>query len=137
MKLVEHHDAVLQWRDLVTVRPDLPIELDLERARLGDYDRQEVLRLFREYEFRSLVERLPGMTGEDARAPGELLREADRLAPVPAAQRGRQAVRGRARRHRRRGTPGMQLSLDFGAASSSRQRPRGPARAAASRPRPQ
>ena len=84
-KLAEHHDAVLQWRDLVTVRQDLPIELDLDSAQLGNYDRDEVLRLFREYEFRSLVERLPGITGEDARAPGDLLREADRLAPVPAA----------------------------------------------------
>ncbi len=69
-KLAEHRDNVFQWRDLVTVRQDLPIELDLDSAKLGDYDRDEVLRLFREYEFRSLVERLPGMTGEGARAPG-------------------------------------------------------------------
>ena len=87
-KLAEHRDNVYQWRDLVTVRPDLPIELDLDEAKLGDYDRDEVLRLFREYEFRSLVERLPGMTGEGARAPGDLLREADRLAPIPAAVGG-------------------------------------------------
>src|SRR5688572_10949368 len=84
-KLTEHRDAVFQWRELVTVRPDLPIELDLERAKLGDYDRDEVMRLFREYEFRSLVERLPGMTGEGTRVPGDLLREADRVAPIPAA----------------------------------------------------
>ena len=118
-KLADHHDAVLQWRDLVTVRPDLPVELDLERARLGDYDRQEVLRLFREFEFRSLVERLPGMTGEDVRAPGEMLREADRLAPVPAA-----IVAGRPSAAQRAaagggGSSGMQLSLDFGATTSS------------------
>jgi DNA polymerase I len=118
VKLAEHHDAVLQWRDLVTVRQDLPIELDLESARLGDYDRQEVLRLFREYEFRSLVERLPGMTGEETRAPGDLLREADRLAPVPAAiVAGRPSAAARAAAGTEE-TPGMQLSLDFGATSA-------------------
>ena len=115
VKLIEHREDVFRWRDLVTVRPDLPVELDIERARLGDYDRQEVMRLFREYEFRSLVERLPGMTGEDARAPGELLREADRLSPIPAA-----VVAGRPSAAERAasgggGSTGMQLSLDFGA----------------------
>ena len=29
-KLAEHRDDVFQWRELVTVRPDLPIELDLD-----------------------------------------------------------------------------------------------------------
>ncbi len=112
VKLTEHRDAVMQWRELVTVRSDLPIELDLEAARLGDYDRAEVLRLFREYEFRSLVERLPGMTGEEALAPGELLREADRHAPVPAV-----VVAGRPSAAQRSAASGggMQLSLEFGA----------------------
>ena len=52
---------------------------------LGDYDRAEVIRLFREYEFRSLVERLPGVDGEAALAPGDLLRQADGTSPIPAA----------------------------------------------------
>ena len=117
-KLTEHRDNVFQWRQLVTVRADLPVELELEPARLGDYDRGEVLRLFREYEFRSLVERLPGMTGEAIREPGELLREADRRAPVPAVQ-----VAGRPSAAQRAavatgGRGGMQLSLDFEAATA-------------------
>ena len=58
----------------------------MDAARLGQYDRAEVIRLFREYEFRTLVERLPAMDGEEPRAPGDMLREADRLGPVPAAQ---------------------------------------------------
>ena len=110
-KLVDNRADVYRWRDLVTVREDIPVELDLETARLGDYDRAEVLRLFREYEFRSLVERLPGMTGEEARAPGDLLRDADRSAPVPAVQ-----VAGRPSAAQRAGAGGgMQLSLDFAA----------------------
>ncbi len=115
-KLIDNHDDVKLWRELVTIDRDAPIELDLESARLGDYDRNEVIRLFREYEFRSLVERLPGVEGEDAPAPGELLKEADKGGPIPAAQ-----VAGRAPK----GTPskgtgsGLQLTLDFGAVAGA------------------
>ncbi len=114
--LRDRHDDVLLWRELVTIDRATPMELDLTTARLGDYDRSEVLRLFREYEFRTLVERLPSVEGEARREPGDLLREADRSAPVPAA-----LVPGREPSARNRppsllgeGT-GLQLSLDFGA----------------------
>ncbi|MEP7360854.1 MAG: 5'-3' exonuclease H3TH domain-containing protein, partial [Chloroflexota bacterium] len=113
-KLADNRVDVYRWRDLVTVRPDIPVELDLERARLGAYDRHEVLRLFREYEFRSLVERLPGITGEDARAPGDLLRDADRSAPVPAVQvAGRPSAAQRAASADASGAQGMQLTFEL------------------------
>ncbi len=119
-KLRDARDDVLLWRDLVTIERDVPIKLDLSDGRLADYDRQEVLRLFREYEFRTLVERLPSVTGEDGREPGDLLRQADRSAPIPAA-----LVPGRELSTRNRPPSligegsGLQLSLDFGAVSSS------------------
>ncbi len=117
-KLVDHHDDVLLWRELVTIDRGAPIEMDLDRARLGDYDRSEVIRLFREYEFRTLVERLPGVEGEDAPAPGDLLREADRHGPVAAAQ-----VAGRGSRLAPSGPKapgsGLQLTLDFAAVAGS------------------
>mgnify|MGYP001815281274 CR=1 FL=1 len=112
-KLIDNRDDVMLWRDLVTIDRDAPIELDLESARLGDYDRAEVIRLFREYEFRSLVERLPGVEGEDAPAPGDLLKEADKGGPVPAAQ-----VAGRAPKSKGSGS-GLQLTLDFGAVAGA------------------
>ncbi|HEY7024972.1 MAG TPA: DNA polymerase I [Candidatus Limnocylindrales bacterium] len=119
VKLEENRDDVFRWRDLVTVRGDVPVELDLEPARLGDYDRDEVLRLFREFEFRSLVERLPGMTGEEARAPGELLRHADMSAPIPAVQvAGRPSAAERAAAGGS-GGGGMQLSLELGAPATT------------------
>ena len=115
VKLEENRDDVFRWRTLVTVRADVPVELDLETARLGSYDRNEVLRLFREYEFRSLVERLPGMAGEEARAPGDLLRTADLSAPIPAVQvAGRPSAAERAAAGGA-GSGGMQLSLDLAA----------------------
>ncbi|HUP83677.1 MAG TPA: DNA polymerase I [Candidatus Limnocylindria bacterium] len=116
IKLVDNREDVYRWRHLVTVRTDIPVELDLDTARLGQYDRDEVLRLFREYEFRSLVERLPGITGEETRAPGDLLRDADRSAPVPAVQvAGRPSAAQRAATAQAAGGQGMQLSLDFAA----------------------
>ncbi|MEJ7751615.1 MAG: 5'-3' exonuclease H3TH domain-containing protein, partial [Candidatus Limnocylindrales bacterium] len=124
-RLAELRDQVFLSRELVTIERDVPIELDLSIAGLGDYDRAEVLRLFREYEFRSLVERLPGMQGEDMRAPGDLLREADRSAPIPAALvPGRAAGSGGAGRGRGESLlgegSGLQLSLDFASLAAGR-----------------
>ncbi len=117
-KLKEHRDDVMLWRELVTIDRLAPISLDLGSARLGEYDRAEVIRLFREYEFRSLVERLPGVQGEVEPAPGDLLREADRHGPVPAAVvPGRVLKRGSASAEGE--GSGLQLTLDFGAVSGS------------------
>ncbi|MFI5261725.1 MAG: 5'-3' exonuclease H3TH domain-containing protein, partial [Candidatus Limnocylindrales bacterium] len=85
LKLLEHREQVLASRSLVTIQRDLPVTLDLAASAPGDYDRAEVMRLFREYEFRSLVERLPPLRGEAPLAPGDRLREADAAGAVPAA----------------------------------------------------
>jgi len=82
-KLVEARDQVFQSRELARVVRDLPIDLDLEAARLSDYDRAEVVRLFREFEFRTLIDRLPALTGESALDAAEALRAA--AGTVPAA----------------------------------------------------
>ena len=107
--LAEKRDDVFLWRRLVEIDRHAPITLDLANASLADYDREEVLRLFRQYEFRTLVERIPQLAGEDERAPGELLRQADRAGPVPAA-----LVPGRVLKSARpEQAAGLQLSLDF------------------------
>ena len=107
----------MSHRYLLVERADLTDGARLVAAAarwLGDYDREEVIRLFREYEFRSLVERLPDLEGEDAPAPGDLLKAADRSGPVPAAQ-----VAGRKKTPPAGGGSGLQLSLDFGAVAGS------------------
>ena len=117
-KLKAGHDDVMLWRELVTIDRLAPIELDVSGSRLGDYDRSEVIRLFREYEFRSLVERLPGVDGEDVPAAGDLLKEADRHGPVPAA-----VVPGRRLKRDSMAVPpegsSLQLALDFGAVAGA------------------
>jgi DNA polymerase-1 len=125
-KLLEFREQVLSSRELVTIQRDLPVALDLGDAGLGDYDRAEVMRLFRDYEFRSLVERLPGVAGETPLAPGELLRQEDEVGAVAAAiVPGRQLVGRTAARGVGAGGAGsrsllgegsgLQLTLDFDA----------------------
>jgi DNA polymerase-1 len=116
-KLVEHRDQVFQGRDLSRIVRDLPLALDLDAARLGDYDRDTVLRLFREYEFRTLIERLPAMTGESVTDKAAALRSVVTSGDIPAAKVGTDRPAGwgsgRPIRAGSMGGDGLQLSLDF------------------------
>ena len=55
-------------RDLAAIRTDLPVALDLKQAKPDAFDPAKVEALFRELEFRSLVDKLRKLTG--AVAPG-------------------------------------------------------------------
>ncbi len=133
-KLRDHRDQVFMGRDLSTIVRDLPIQIDLEAARLGDYDRDTVVRLFREYEFRTLIERLPPMAGETAEQRTERLRSVAQSGYVPAARvAGRPEGWGPGRGGDRPASTELQLRLDFdavvtpsadGAAPSSSAQPR-------------
>jgi DNA polymerase-1 len=83
-KLVDAREQVFASRELSRIVRDLPITLDLEAARLSDYDRAEVVRLFREFEFRTLIDRLPPLTGESAVDAAQALRSV--AGSVPAAR---------------------------------------------------
>ncbi len=62
-------EAVLS-HELATIIRDVPdVMLDMDAARLKDYDRQAVVDLFHELEFRSLIPRLPASDGDDAEVP--------------------------------------------------------------------
>ena len=137
--LIEARERVLESRSLMTIMRDLPVELDLGAARLGEYDREGVIRLFREYEFRTLIERLPALAGEKADETVAALRSADAGDPIRAAQvAGRPtgwgpAPAGAASRSPGGGSlvgegSGLQLSLDFGAMDGARAPGAGPVR---------
>src|SRR3990172_7515979 len=85
-KLIEHRPQVDQGQALSRIVRDVPVALDLEAARLRDYDRDTVIRLFREYEFRTLIERLPPVQGERAEDTVAALQTAGADASFPAAQ---------------------------------------------------
>ena len=52
-------DQVLLARKLTTIVTDLPVELDLDKARLRDLRRAEVIGIFQELSFKSLIDRIP------------------------------------------------------------------------------
>ena len=137
--LEAHRDQVHQSRHLATIVRDLPVELDYAAARLGDYDREAVVRLFRELEFRSLIDRLPRLEGESVEDAVEASRAA-RSGGMAAAQVG-EAPEGW-RGGRVASTPsarppkpaasegGLQLSLDFAVVSEGTSMSGAPAPAA-------
>jgi DNA polymerase I len=115
--LAEHSETVLESRELMRLVRDVDVQLDPERGRVGEYDREAVVRLFREYEFRTLIDRLPPLAGERPEDAITALREV-RDAGFPAAQGvGRGAGSGRAA-----GTAAdagaLQLSMDFDVVSA-------------------
>ncbi|MGA3058568.1 MAG: DNA polymerase I [Candidatus Limnocylindrales bacterium] len=117
-KLTEAREQVFASRELARIVRDLPISLDLEAARLADYDRAEVVRLFREFEFRTLIDRLPPLSGESAVDAAEALRSVAGSVPAArvAGESAAPAESGR-RRDERRSLVGeggdLQLTMDF------------------------
>jgi DNA polymerase-1 len=58
-RLAEHRESAFMSREVGRIVTDLPVELDIDEARTGRYDRRAVAQRFRELEFRSLIDRLP------------------------------------------------------------------------------
>ncbi|MGQ9553446.1 MAG: DNA polymerase I [Anaerolineae bacterium] len=49
-------------KHLVTIRRDAPVQLDLQQCRVGQADGQRLTEIFRELDFRSLVDRVAGLS---------------------------------------------------------------------------
>src|SRR5690349_9527315 len=68
--LLQHGELARLSRDLVTIRRDAPVALDLERLRVRPPDVPRLRELFTELEFRSLIPKLDRSTpGSDAPLP--------------------------------------------------------------------
>jgi len=59
-KLEEHEPVVRRGQALIQLVDDLPLDLDLDGSRVDEFDRAQVVNLFRELGFHSLMQRLPG-----------------------------------------------------------------------------
>ncbi len=57
--LEKGRDLAFLSQHLVTITPEVPVRLDLEASRRKELDRERVVELFRELEFRALLGRLP------------------------------------------------------------------------------
>ncbi len=67
----ENRDRLRQGKFLTTIVRDLPIELDMDETRFWQYDRSEVVARLREFEFFSMVDRIPDPQGGEAPAERE------------------------------------------------------------------
>ena len=56
---VEHRERVFRGQTLVTIVLDAPVNLDVEAAQWGDYNRAEVVEVLKDLEFFSTINRLP------------------------------------------------------------------------------
>jgi DNA polymerase I len=64
----------LESKQLATIVLDAPVQLDLEACRVGQVNRERAVALFRELEFRTLVDKIPGgaaSSGDAAQAVQE------------------------------------------------------------------
>lgn len=66
--LEQGREAAFQSRKLVQIVRDAPVRLDLQACRVSNYNREKVMALFRDLEFRTLVGRLPGTEPSEQRA---------------------------------------------------------------------
>ncbi|MCH8994388.1 MAG: DNA polymerase I [Chloroflexi bacterium] len=57
--LREHEEQARHSKEMTIIDTSAPVTLDLEACQVQSYDRQRVLELFKELEFKSLVSRLP------------------------------------------------------------------------------
>ena len=57
-KLIAQKEQALMSKKLATIKRDMDIKLDMEKCAWGDYDKSELIKLFRELEFYSLIKRL-------------------------------------------------------------------------------
>ncbi|HZU74006.1 MAG TPA: DNA polymerase I [Acidimicrobiales bacterium] len=86
--LSEHEDQVRRNAEMTPLLRDVPVEVDLEDLRLGEWDRDAARQLFGFLEFRTLWDRLVEALGESTAASGPMPRlqaVLDRPADVAAA----------------------------------------------------
>jgi DNA polymerase-1 len=62
-KLIDGAEQARRNKELVTIHTDLPVAFNLDACRVQDFDRDKVLGLFRELEFRMLTQRLQEVLG--------------------------------------------------------------------------
>lgn len=58
-KLTDGQDSAQLSKKLATIDTDVPIKLDWEQTSVHEYEKEKVLKLFEELEFRSLSQKLP------------------------------------------------------------------------------
>src|SRR5207244_13120488 len=82
--VLQHAELARLSRDLVTIRRDVPVTLDLEALRVRPPDVPRLSELFTELEFRSLIPKLSALEVAVAGAAAPAAPPAATAAPAPA-----------------------------------------------------
>lgn len=59
-KIEENSEIAVLSKKLATIVRDIPLEIDLDELRFGDYDKSDVVSKLQEFEFTSLIEKIGG-----------------------------------------------------------------------------
>jgi len=70
-KLEQGKDSAYLSYDLARIRIDLPVKLDLEKAKAHDFDAGKIEAFFQDMEFRTLIKTLDRLTGKESSEPAE------------------------------------------------------------------
>ncbi len=62
-------EVALESKKLATIVLDAPVQLDLQASRIGQVNRERAVALFRELEFRTLVDKIPGSPAASSEQP--------------------------------------------------------------------
>ena len=68
-RLMDHRDDALMSKELATIKRDVPINLSLEQLKREDYQKEDVIQLFKDLEFNSLLERFDVGDQENSESP--------------------------------------------------------------------
>src|SRR3989344_5312604 len=69
--LLEGAESAVMSKKLATLDLKAPIKLDLKKCVIHDFDKEVVVRLFEELEFKSLMSRIPGVIASEAKQSDE------------------------------------------------------------------
>lgn len=58
-KLLDQKDQAMISKMLAEINRDVPVDLDLKDCKWGGYDQEKVIKMFEDYEFKTLINRLP------------------------------------------------------------------------------
>lgn len=72
--LLQNKEIAFRSRELATILTEIPITFDLQACAITSFDRQQVLKLFRELEFYSLIPKLPQPTVQFKESPQGIYR---------------------------------------------------------------
>ncbi|OGV90939.1 hypothetical protein A3A66_03410 [Microgenomates group bacterium RIFCSPLOWO2_01_FULL_46_13] len=59
LKLIAGKESAFQSKHLATIIKNVPLRLDMKHCQVENYDKEKVVQLFKELEFRSLINKLP------------------------------------------------------------------------------